>query len=84
MSAETSPHWGSWMCPEFQPHHELELERGKRALESGSPADVLAMAMKLWRLTIHQDRIIRAATRHIAELEAREALAGYCPGSGPV
>ena len=71
--------WGHWMCPEFQPHHELELERGKRALESGHPADVLAMAMKLWRLTIHQDQIIRAATRHIAALEAQAALSGSGP-----
>jgi hypothetical protein len=63
--------------------HELEMERGKRALEKGAPTDVLKMAMDLWRLTIHQDAIIRGATRRIAELEAREALAGYCPGSGP-
>ena len=61
------------MCPEFQSHHELELERGKRALEAGSPADVLAMAMKLWRLTIHQDQVIRGATKHIAQLEAQAA-----------
>jgi hypothetical protein len=79
MSAETSPHWGSWMCPEFQPHHELELERGKRALESGTPADVLAMAMKLWRLTITQDQIIRGATKRVAELEAQAALSAMGP-----
>jgi hypothetical protein len=76
--------WGAWMCPPFTLEAELELERGKRALEKGAPTDVLKMAMDLWRLTIHQDAIIRGATRRIAELEAREALAGYCPGSGPV
>jgi hypothetical protein len=67
------------MCPQLQLHHEVELERGKRALESGAPGDVLAMAMKLWRLTIHQDQIIRAATRHIAALEAQAALSGSGP-----
>jgi hypothetical protein len=71
------------MCPTLGLEAELELERGKRALEQGAPADVLTMAMKLWRLTIHQDRIIRGATRRIAELEAREALAGYSCGTGP-
>ena len=72
------------MCPTLGLEAELELERGKRQLQQGAPADVLTMAMKLWRLTIHQDAIIRGAARRIAELEAREALAGYCPGSGPV
>ena len=42
------------MCPTIGLEAELELERGKRALQAGSPADVLAMAMKLWRLTITQ------------------------------
>ena len=37
------------------------------------------MAMKLWRLTIHQDAIIRGAVRRIAELEAQAALSGSGP-----
>ena len=32
MSADSSPHWGSWMCPTIGLEAELELERGKRAL----------------------------------------------------
>ena len=65
------------MCPTLGLEAELELERGKRALQAGSADDVLTMAMKLWRLTIQQDAIIRGATRRIAELECLEALGGY-------
>jgi hypothetical protein len=79
MSDANPAGWGAWMCPSLGLEAELELERGRRALQQGSPADVLAMAMKLWRLTIHQDAIIRGATRRIAELEAQAALAGSGP-----
>ena len=71
--------WGHWMVVEPSLEAELELERGKRALQAGSAADVLTMAMKLWRLTIHQDAIIRGAVRRIAELEAQAALSGSGP-----
>jgi hypothetical protein len=79
MSDANPAGWGAWMCPSLGLEAELELERGRRALQQGSPADVLAMAMKLWRLTIHQDAIIRGAARRIMELEAQAALAGSGP-----
>ena len=79
MSEGNPAHWGSWMCPTIGLEAELELERGKRALQAGTPADVLAMAMKLWRLTITQDQIIRGATKRVAELEAQAALSAMGP-----
>ena len=77
MSEGNPAHWGSWMCPTIDLEAELELERGKRALQAGSTADVLTMAMKLWRLTIQQDAIIRGAARRIMELEGSGRPVGH-------
>ncbi|MFN7322761.1 MAG: hypothetical protein ACK5SP_00685 [bacterium] len=66
--------WGDWMSPQMGLEHHLELERGRRALANSTPDQVMAHALRLWQLTIHQSLIIRGATRRIAELECREAL----------
>ena len=66
--------WGEWMVPQPGPEHLLNLERQRRAVKAYSEAEAKEMLYKLCQLSMHQDLIIRAATRHIAELECRQAL----------
>jgi hypothetical protein len=66
--------WGEWMIPNPGPEHELTLERQRRAIEHYSEAQAKQLLNRMCQLTLHQDLIIRNATRHIAELECREAL----------
>lgn len=68
--------WGDWMVPNPGPEHYLTLERQRRAVDDYSEAQAKAMLLQLCQLTMHQDLIIRGATRRIAELECREALDG--------
>jgi hypothetical protein len=67
--------WGSWMCPVREPQHDLELERQRRSISGYDLQHAQDMCWRLAQLAMHQDLILRAATRRIAELEAREALA---------
>lgn len=66
--------WGQWMIPQPGPEHQLTLERQRRAAMGYSLEQAQAMIIQLCELSLHQDLILRAATRHIAELECREAL----------
>jgi hypothetical protein len=66
--------WGEWMCPVRDAHHELELERQRRAIAAYDLATAQDLCWRLAQLAHHQDLIIRGATRRIAELECREAL----------
>lgn len=66
--------WGEWMVPKPGPEHLLTLERQRRAVEHYSEAEAKSMLLKLCQLSMHQDLIIRGATRRIAELECLQAL----------
>ena len=66
--------WGEWMVPQPGPEHLLTLERQKRAVEAYDLAQPQQMLIKLCQLSMHQDLIIRGATRRIAELECNLAL----------
>ena len=66
--------WGEWMIPAPGPEHLLSLERQRRAVQDYSADQAKDMLMRLCQLTMHQDLIIRGATRRIAELECLEAL----------
>jgi hypothetical protein len=66
--------WGEWMVPKPGPEHLLTLEQQRRAVESYSLPQAKDMLMRLCQLSLHQDLIIRGATRRIAELECRLAL----------
>ena len=66
--------WGEWMVPQPGPEHLLTLERQRRAVESYDLVQAQEMLIKLCQLSMHQDLIIRAATRRIAELECNLAL----------
>lgn len=66
--------WGEWMVPQPGPEHLLTLERQKRAVESYDLEQAQQMLLKLCQLSMHQDLIIRGATRRIAELECNLAL----------
>ena len=69
--------WGEWMVPQPGPEHLLTLERQKRAVESYDLVQAQQMLIKLCQLSMHQDLIIRGATRRIAELECNLALLGH-------
>lgn len=62
------------MVPKPGPEHLLTLEQQRRAVESYSLPQAKDMLMRLCQLSLHQDLIIRGATRRIAELECRLAL----------
>lgn len=66
--------WGEWMVPKPGPEHLLTLEQQRRAVESYSLPQAKDMLMRLCQLSLHQDLIIRGATKRIAELECRLAL----------
>ena len=66
--------WGSWMCPVREPHHDMELERQRRSIQAYDLPHARDMCWRLAQLAQHQGLILRAATKRIAELEAREAL----------
>lgn len=66
--------WGEWMVPKPGPEHYLTLERQKRAVQQYDEQQAKEMLIKICQLSMHQDLIIRAATRHIAELECLQAL----------
>lgn len=64
------------MIPKPGPEHKLTLERQRRAIDGYSLEEAQLMLLRLCQLSMQQDLILRAATRHIAELECREALHG--------
>lgn len=66
--------WGEWMIPKPGPEHLLTLERQRRAAEQFSEAQAKKMLVQLCELVMRQDLIIRGATRHIAELETKQAF----------
>lgn len=68
--------WGEWMIPQPGPEHLLTLERQRRAVEGYdlAQAQKLLLQLQLCELAMHQDLIIRSATRHIAALECQAAL----------
>lgn len=66
--------WGQWMIPQPGPEHELTLERQRRAIQGYDLKQAQDALLRLCQLTMHQDLVLRSATRHIAELECRDAL----------
>jgi hypothetical protein len=71
--------WGEWMCPTLGPEHHLMLERERRAIAGYDLPQAQEMLRKTTQLMLHQELIIRGATRRIAELECREAVGGNLP-----
>lgn len=66
--------WGEWMVPKPGPEQLLTLECQRRAIAAYDLGQAQAMLVKLCQLTMQQDLIIRAATKHIAALECQAAL----------
>lgn len=62
------------MVPQPGPEHLLTLEQQRRAVATYTLTQAKDMLLKLCQLSMHQDLIIRAATRRIAELECTLAL----------
>jgi len=62
------------MCPVLEQHHELELERMRRSIAGYDLGQARDLCWRLAQLAHHQDRIIRGATKRIAELECQEVL----------
>ena len=69
--------WGDWMVPQPGPEHLLTLERQRRAVDGYDLQQAHAMLLKLCELSMHQDLIIRGATRRIGELECTLALLNH-------
>ena len=72
--------WGAWMVPEIS----LMTQANMRAYEleirqtvHKEPNAVAELAVKLAWQSAAYDAIVRQATRHIAELEAKQALLDY-------
>lgn len=61
--------WGEWMVPKPGPEHLLTLEQQRRVITSYSVEQARDMLWRLCQLAMHQDLIIRGATKRIAELE---------------
>lgn len=64
------------MVPQPGPEHLLTLEQQRRAVDGYTLPQAKAMLLQLCQLSLHQDLIIRGATRRIAELECTLALEG--------
>lgn len=62
------------MCPVKGPEHELTLEQERRSIASYDLPRAQDMCWRLAQLCLHQELMLRGATRRIAELECREAL----------
>ncbi len=66
--------FSNWMCPTLGPEHQLQLERERRAIEAYDLPEAQAMLRSMAQLMMHQELIIRGATRRIAELECGVVL----------
>jgi hypothetical protein len=66
--------WGDWMCPVLGPEHQLELERQRRSIASYDLTQARDVLWRLAQLCLHQELMLRGATKRIAELECREVL----------
>jgi hypothetical protein len=62
------------MCPTRGPEHDLELERQRRSIAAYDLPHAQDMCWRLAQLCMHQELILRSATKRIAELECREAV----------
>lgn len=66
--------FSNWMCPTLGPEHQLILERERRAIDAYDLPEAQAMLRSMAQLMMHQELIIRGATRRIAELECGVVL----------
>ncbi len=71
--------WGQWMVPELTAETEFRLKAHELEIREAvgvRPEALADLTVALSWQAAAQDSIIRKATRRIAELEAREAVAG--------
>jgi hypothetical protein len=61
--------WGAWMCVEQTPELDFELQRCKVEINRASESELRQFAVSMY-----QSYLVQQATRHIAELECREAI----------
>ena len=61
--------WGEWMVPQPGPEHLLNLEQQRRVIQQYKIEEARDMLWRLCQLSMHQDLILRSATKRIAELE---------------
>ena len=67
--------WVEWMMVESTPELEFEMEKARLMISQAPEDAVRAQMADLYRAWLLQQVLLRQATRHIAELECREALA---------
>ena len=66
--------WGAWMCVEQTPELDFELQRCRVEINRASESELRQFAVSMYQSYLVQQRLLNQATRHIAELECREAL----------
>ena len=72
--------WGHWMVAELSASEDLRLRRQELELQSAAkecPKAVASLAGQLLRQSVMYEAILKKATRHIAALEAKQALQDY-------
>ena len=63
--------WNEWMIVERSLEEELALERAVRAVEKITGIEtVKGLAVALTRQTWHQQKLLKQAVAHIAEMDA--------------
>ena len=72
--------WGAWMVAELSATEDLRLRQQELELHSAAeecPEAVASLAGQLLRQSMMYESILKKATRHIAALEAKQALQDY-------
>jgi len=62
------------MCVEQTPELDFELQKCRLKINSTPDAELREFTTQLYQAWMLQQRLLKQATRHIAELECREAI----------
>ena len=67
--------WGQWMLVEFSVEEELRIEtQARTVLQSEDSMEVAKLCSALVKQNAYLSQLLRQATKHITELELKEAL----------
>ena len=66
--------WGSWMCVENTPELDFELQKSRVMITNASTEELREFALNTYSAWLLQQKLLKQATRHIAELECQAAI----------